>query len=157
MSINDEPIFQAQLRPHRSMTRKATLRLLLFIAILWGGLGLYFLSLGAWPVFGFFGLDIILVVYLFWLNMREGKMREEIHLSRTLLRVRRIAASGRAKVHEFNPFGTKFDVSRHDEIGITKMALSSHEAQTTIGDFLNPADKESFATAFSHALAKAKR
>ena len=44
-----------------------------------------------------------------------------------------------------------------DEIGITDMRVSGQGRQTDVGSFLNPDDKESFATAFQRALATIKK
>ena len=59
--------------------------------------------------------------------------------------------------HKFPQFGTRFQIDRHDEIGITKMRLMNRKKEIEFGYFLNPADKESFAIAFGRALACAKR
>ncbi len=60
------------------------------------------------------------------------------------------------KTHTFNPFWTRFEVDRHDEIGITSMRLTTKEFSLSIGAFLNPDDRESFARAFKNALGRAK-
>ena len=156
MAINDQPIFEARLVPHRSLGRKALIRLGLMMTVLWGGIGLFFLSLGAWPVFGFFGLDLLLFLWLLWLNVREGRTEETVSVSRTRLEVRKLAATGRESIHRMNPFGTRFEVDRHELIGVTRMALTTREESVRIGDFLNPADKESFADALKGALARAR-
>ena len=59
--------------------------------------------------------------------------------------------------HRFNPFWARFSVARHDEIGITRMAVEAQGNAVPIGGFLNPDDRESFRQAFSRALATAKR
>jgi len=46
-------------------------------------------------------------------------------------------------------------VDRHEEIGIVKMALWERGNEVDIGSFLNPHDKESFASALGQALSKA--
>jgi len=128
-------------------------------ALLFGWLvtGVIFLSRGAWPVFGFFGLDVLLVYVCFRLNYRAARAREEVSVSRTSLDIRKTAPSGRSQAHHFNPFWAKFSVARHDEIGITGMAVEAQGQRVPIGGFLNPDDRESFAKAFGNALATAKR
>lgn len=122
----------------------------------WAATGAFFLSAGAWPVFGFFGLDVLLVYIAFRLNYRAARAREEVSVSRTSLDIAKIAPSGRTEKHRFNPFWAKFAVSRHEEIGITGMAVESRGRRVPLGAFLNPADRDSFAAAFSRALATAK-
>ena len=112
----------------------------------WLATGAIFLAHGAWPVFGFFGLDVLLVYGAFKLNYRAARAREEVSVSRTSLDVRKVAPSGKTEAHHFNPFWARFQVARHDLIGITGMAVEGQGRSVTIGGFLNPDDRESFAT-----------
>ncbi|RCS24874.1 DUF2244 domain-containing protein [Phyllobacterium salinisoli] len=153
---NDTPFFRALLVPHRSLGRAGFRVLMAALLAGWMFCGVLFLAIGAWPVFGFFGLDVLLVYLAFQLNYRAARAREEISVSRTALDIRQIAPSGRSREHRFNPFWTRFRVSRHDEIGITAMNVEGEGRQVAIGSFLNPDDRESFAMAFSRALATAK-
>ncbi|MEZ2332537.1 DUF2244 domain-containing protein [Mesorhizobium sp. RCC_202] len=152
----DEPFFQALLTPHRSLGRTGFLILMGALLFGWAVTGAFFLSHGAWPVFGFFGLDVIAVYIAFRANYRTARAREEISVSRTSLDIRKTAPSGRSEAHHFNPFWTRFSVARHAEIGITKMAVEVQGESVTIGGFLDPDSRESFATAFSRALATAR-
>lgn len=152
----DRPVFQALLTPHRSLTRHgfAILMSLLFAVSL--AAGIFFVSIGAWPVFGFFGLDVLLIYVAFRLNYRAARAKEEVSVSRTELAIRKTAPSGRVREHVLNPFWTRFFVARHDEIGITGMQVVGEGQDITLGSFLNPDDRESFAAAFSRALATVK-
>lgn len=152
----DKPFFTALLKPHRSLG--ATGFALVMGALLFGWLviGTFFLSLGAWPVFGFCGLDVLAVFVAFMLNYRAGRACEQVSLSRTRLDIRKVSPSGHAEEHAFNPFWARFSVSRHSEIGITGMAVEARERSVPVGGFLPPDDRESFATAFGRALAAAK-
>ena len=152
----DEPIFSALLTPHRSLGRTGFAILMGILGLISLFVGLLFWSIGAWPIVGFFGLDVLLLYIAFRLNYRSAKAREEVTVSRTRLDIRKIAPSGRAEDHLFNPFWAKFAVSRHDEIGITSMTVEGQGRRVPIGSFLNPDDRESFATAFGRALATAK-
>jgi uncharacterized membrane protein len=152
----DEPFFRALLTPHRSLGRTGFTVLMGALLAGWLVSGAIFLSRGAWPVFGFVGLDVLLVYICFRLNYRAARAREEVSVSRTSLDIRKVAPSGRSEAHQFNPFWAKFSVARHDMIGITGMAVEGQGRSVPIGGFLNPDDRESFAKAFSHALATAK-
>jgi uncharacterized membrane protein len=107
-------------------------------------------------VFGFFGLDVVAVYIAFRANYRAARAREEVSVSRTSLDIRKTAPSGKSEAHRFNPFWARFSVARHAEIGITRMTVEGQGQNVPIGGFLNPDDRESFATAFSRALATAK-
>ncbi|APH70332.1 DUF2244 domain-containing protein [Aquibium oceanicum] len=152
----DEPIFSALLTPHRSLGPRGFAILMGIIGTISFSIGLLFWSIGAWPIVGFFGLDVLLIYGAFRMNYRAARAREEVSVSRTRLDIRKFAPSGRSESHQFNPFWAKFAVSRHEEIGITRMAVEGQGRNVTIGSFLNPDDRESFATAFGRALATAK-
>ncbi len=152
----DDPIFAARLTPYRSLGNTGFWILMGFICVTCFMSGILFLVIGAWPVFIFFGLDVLLIWGAFKLNYRSGKAYEEIAVWKHELEFRQIAPSGKMKVHKLNPFWTKFQIDRHEEIGITKMLLIERGALFDIGSFLNPQDRESFARAFGLALAKAK-
>ena len=154
----DNPIFEATLTPYRSLSARGSLWLVAIIAGIWGVMSLSFLAMGAWPVLGFFGLDILLFGWLIWLNVRDARRKETVSVSRTLLEVKRFCPKGlRRELHRFNPFGTRLTVDRHEEFGVTKLSLTERgKPDITVGCFLNPDDKDSFAKALNSALAKAR-
>lgn len=152
----DAPIFSALLVPYRSLGKRGFTILMAFLGVVSIGTSLGFLIEGAWPVVGFFGLDVALVWLAFKASYRSAKAREEVRVSRTDLLVRKVSPRGVVQEAHFNPFWARFQVARHDEIGITRMAVSGQGHSTEIGGFLNPDDRESFATAFGRALQKAR-
>ena len=56
------------LYPHRSLTPRGFLILMTFISAVSFIAGMAFLLMGAWPVFGFFGLDVLLLYLAFNLD-----------------------------------------------------------------------------------------
>ena len=153
----DEPFFSALLVPHRSLGKTGFAILMGALLFGWLVTGVLFLANGAWPIFGFFGLDVLALYIAFRVNYRAARAKEEVSVSRTALDIRKIAPSGKCEQHRFNPLWARFAVSRHDEIGITDMAVEAQGQSVSLGSFLNPDDRESFAQAFSRALATAKR
>ena len=156
MNSAEEPLFRALLVPHRSLGRRGFVVLMGALVAFWALYGGIFLAMGAWPIFGFFGLDVLAVWLAFRWNYRAARAREEVSVSRTALDILKVAPSGRSEEHHFNPFWARFEVARHDEIGITRMAVSDKTRYVPVGAFLNPDDRETFATAFGRALATAK-
>src|SRR3546814_15634717 len=86
-------------------------------------------------------------------DLRSGRTREEVTVSRTKLSIRKFSPAGRVVEHRFNPFWARFGVNRHEEFGITSMYVTGEGRWTDIGSFPNPDDRESFAKAFRGALA----
>jgi uncharacterized membrane protein len=153
----DQPVFEALLTPHRSLGRTGFTVLMVIVTALCVAHSVVFLAAGAWPVIAFFGLDLALLFGAFWLSYRSGRARERVSISRTSLSIQKFAPSGRMAEHRFNPFWARFNVARHEEYGITGMQVSGEGRATDVGSFLNPDDRESFAKAFSGALAMVKR
>ena len=80
--MNEERVhFDAVLRPHRSLSRSGFLILMLALGGVSFIAGMAFLLLGAWPVFGFLGLDVLLVYVAFKLNYRSGRLTEAVRLT----------------------------------------------------------------------------
>lgn len=156
-TFNEQPVFVAELVPHRSLGRKGFRVLLLLSGMVCFLYGAFFMATGAWPVGLFFGLDFLLLYGAFRLNYRAAKAREEVMVSRTNLCIRKFSPAGRMIEHRFNPFWARFQVRRHDEIGIVSMHVTGEGRMTDIGSFLNPDDRESFAKAFKGALATVRR
>ena len=149
--------FHAVLTPHRSLGQNG-FRILMFILIsCWFVTGLVFVTIGAWPIFGFFGLDVLAIYIAFRINYRSARMQEEVRLTRHELLIRRVEVSGKIMQCVFNPFWTRLRVVKHPYAGVTGLTVASRTQRVPIGDFLNPDDRESFAKAFGLALANVKR
>lgn len=156
-AINSEPVFNAVLTPYRSLGRSGY-RVLIGVSLVFSLVNVgFFIISGALPVAMFFGLDFLLLYGAFYLSYRSARAREEVSVSRVELKIRRISPSGRTATSLYNPFWARFQVDRHEEFGITGMAVTGQGRRTPVGNFLNPDDRESFAKAFTAALATVKR
>ena len=153
----DDVIFSATLTPHRSLSRRGFLVLMSVIAVAWLSIGAYLWSLGAWPVIGFGGLDILAIWLAFTLNYRAARSAEEVEVTRGALVIRRIRPSGRVQEVRFNPQWVRLEVEHVEDEGVTRIFVRMRDRRMPVGTFLNPADRESFAHAFGAALAEARR
>src|ERR1044071_7707333 len=88
-------IFSATLTPHRSLGRVGFLILMLLFGSVSFVTGMVFLLMGAWPVFGFFGLDVLLLYWAFRINYQRALAYEEVMVTATELRVRKVSHRGR--------------------------------------------------------------
>src|SRR6188474_2008439 len=91
----DEPFFKALLTPHRSLGRAGFMVLMGALLLAWTITGAIFLANGAWPIFGFFGLDVLLVYVAFRLNYRSAKAYEQVTVTPSELTVRKVSHHGR--------------------------------------------------------------
>jgi uncharacterized membrane protein len=156
--VPPEPeLFSALLTPHRSLNRTGFLVLMGFLSVVSFGAGVAFWMMGAWPVFGFFGLDVLLVCWAFKVNFRRAKATEEISVTSSELRVRRVSHRGHVVEWVLNPLWVQLDQKAHAEFGIEKLYLVSRGRRVSVASFLGPDEKASFAKALLAALQAAKR
>lgn len=153
---SEPPQFAATLVPYRSLGRNGFLAVMAFVGFSCFLSGLMFWQMGAWPVVFFMAADVLVIWAAFHFNYRAARGYEEIAVWRHIIHLRKTAPNGRWQSHSFNPYWARFSIDRHDEIGITRMVLTGEGKTVDVGSFLNPADRESFAEAFSRALAKAR-
>jgi uncharacterized membrane protein len=119
--------------------------------------GVVFFSLGAWPVIGFLGLDVALVYWAFRANYLAAAAYEEVTVTPSELRVKKVSHRGEVAEWSLNPVWTKLDREAHEEFGLLRLSLVSRGKKLAIAGFLGPAEKESFAAALSAAIGEAKR
>jgi uncharacterized membrane protein len=150
-------LFSALLTPHRSLGRTGFLAVMVFIGVVSFAAGLAFLLMGAWPVLGFFGLDVLAIYWAFRINFRRARASEEIRMTPSELRVRRISHRGHVAEFVFNPLWVRLDQKRHPEYGVERLYLASRGRRIAIGNFLSPDEKASFANALMSALQSARR
>ena len=150
-------LFSAIITPHRSLSSTGFLIFMLCIGALSFASGMVFLLLGAWPVFGFLGLDVLLVYVAFRANFRAARAYEEVTVTATELTVRKVNQRGGVREWTLNPVWVRLDRIVHEEFGIERLFLVSHGRRLSIAGFLSPDEKASFATALAAALGEARR
>src|SRR6266849_11080339 len=118
-------LFSALLTPHRSLNRTGFLVLMAFLSAVSFAAGLAFLLMGAWPVLGFFSLDALAIYWAFRINFRHARATEEIWVTPSELRVRRVSHRGHVVEWVLNPLWVQLDQKCHAEFGIEKLYLVS--------------------------------
>jgi uncharacterized membrane protein len=155
---NSEPtIFSAILTPHRSLGPTG---FLIFMLVLGGAsfaAGMLFLLAGAWPVFGFFGLDVLLVYWAFRVNYRSARAYEQVTVTPSELTVRKVSYHGAVREWTLNPVWVRLQRDVHAEFGIQRLFLVSGGRHLPVASFLGAREKESFASALAAALGEARR
>lgn len=152
-----DPLFSAVITPHRSLAPSGARLVLVLCCLAAVGSSIPFIALGAWPVAGFLGLDIIALAIAFRASFRSAKGFEEVVLTPIELRLARVTHRGERSERRFNPLWTKLDRERDDEFGLLALAVVSRGERVVVASALSPHERESFADAFGDALALAKR
>ena len=146
-------LFDAVLHPHRSLSQLGFVILMLVLCLVSFTAGIVFLLQGAWPVLGFFGLDVLAVYVAFKLNYRSARQFESVQLDGDALRVRHVRPSGKEREWTFAPNWLQVrmdDPPRH----ASQLVLSSHGQSVVIGAFLTPTERLEVAVALREALAR---
>lgn len=149
-------LFDAILRPHRSLSPRGFVVMMIAVSVIGFIAGMAFVLNGAWPVVGFFGLDIVLIYGAFRINYHSGRMYETVRLTERSLVVRRVSPNGKVQNWRFQPYWLQVnleDPPRHD----SALTISSHGKSLTIGDFLTPGERLEFAAALRAALYKLRQ
>ena len=144
-------LFDAVFEPHRSLSRPGFFVVILCVGIITVGFGIFFLAIGAWPVFGFLGLDLFLLWLAIKLNARARKIVERIRVTPEEVVVTRLGPRG-GESWSFNPYWLNVAVSE-SATGNGALRLSSHGFSLSLGTFLLPEEREEIAAALKKALA----
>jgi len=144
----------AVLTPNRSLGHRGFFILMAIISCISFIAGVVFISVGAWPVVGFFGLDILLIYWALRLNYRSGGLRETIELDDETLKITRISPSGHAKTWQFNRYWVRVQhsVDAEEEYDNQPLFLTSHGRMLEIAGFLSRGEKIEFSELLRKAL-----
>lgn len=145
--------FQATLRPNRSLSPQGFFWLMTALFAVSMTVGITFLANGAWPVFGFFGLDVLLVYLAFKANYRSGRLYETLRLTDDDFEVRRIDPYGKEREWHFQPYWLRVDIDQPPEHD-SHLTVASHGRSLVIGAFLTPQERVEVAEALRDALRK---
>lgn len=151
------PIFTAIITPHRSLGPRGFLILMAVMSVFSFAAGIAFLMIGAWPVVGFFGLDVALLYLAFRINYRRATAFEEVIVTPESMTVRKVSHHGKVREWSANPLWVRLEQDIDEEYGIERLDLVSRGERVSVAGFLGPDEKVSFARALDRALAQAKR
>lgn len=152
----DRPVFSAVITPHRSLGPKGVAILLGGFATVSAVVSVPFVLVGAWPIVGFFGLDVLLL----WLALRasfaQARAYERIVLTHIDLTIRKVTHRGSEQEWRFNPLWVRLESEADEEFGMTGLFVRERQARLDVGAALSPDERADFAHAFGSALAAAK-
>ena len=146
-------LFQAQLKPHRSLSRRAFRRVMIGVTVFSLTVSLVTFFAGAWPVFGFMGLDIALVYFALSISYRRGLVTETLELDEHTLTVERTDPRGARHLWRLQPAWLKVELAE-PILPQTPVVLRSHGQSLPIGVFLHPKQRREIARDLRSALAR---
>ncbi|MCC7275784.1 MAG: DUF2244 domain-containing protein [Alphaproteobacteria bacterium] len=149
-------LLDLELRPHRSLPPAGFGVLMAVLGAVSLAAGIVFLSIGAWPVFGFFGLDVLAVYVAFRISYRRADMAERLRLAGDALTVDRIVRRRTAERWTFQPFWLRVQMDEPPRWD-SRLVLTSHGRRLEIGAFLAPTERAGAAQALRSALSLYRR
>src|SRR5216684_2261670 len=124
----------AVLAPHRSLPPTG----FLIVMLVFGGIsfvaGILFVLHGAWPVMGFFGLDVGLVYLAFRINYRSARREERVRLVADALTVERLGVRGERRSWRFQPYWLRVILEEKGDDS-NRLIITSHGRSLVLGSF----------------------
>ncbi len=163
LKIQDETVFQDEtvlnvtLVPHRSLTTRNLSIIVACVGVVSFCASLPFFFMGAWPVAGFFGLDVFLLYIAFRASSRSARAYEHVVITYFDMMLRKVTAKGREQIWHFTPCWTRVKLDEHEEFGVQSILVMQGKKQVEIARFLGAEEKAEFAKSFKSALLEARR
>lgn len=141
--------------PYRSLGRTG-LRVLLGVVIVVNAVGaVAFGAMGAWPVSGFMGLDVLAVYVAFRLSNAQAQAFERISITPQTLTVERCSARGRTSTASLPAYWAQVVFDGDETAG--DIRVRSHGRTIEVGTYLPGPERHLFARRLQQALDEAKR
>jgi uncharacterized membrane protein len=145
--------FERLLQPHRSLPPLGFHIVMAVLGVISFAMGVGFLMLGAWPVCGFFGLDVALVYLAFRINYRGARLRELLRLTEGSFAVERTGIKGERRHWDFQPYWLRVTLEeRGDESN--RLLVTSHGKSLVLASFLGAEQRRTLAGDIREALAR---
>jgi len=153
MSGVPEPIlFEAVSTPPAGLSARG-MRWLAGLAVLGAAVpALLFAALGAWPVLGFLGGEVVLVLFLVALHRSWNRRAvETVLLAGGRLRLRRQDGRGHEEAADLDAYWARLTLEERDG-AVPLLTAEARGRRMEIGRFLSPEEKRDLAAALEGAL-----
>ena len=148
-----EPVlFEAVCTAHQSLGDRGMAVVAAFVVVASAGVATLFSALGAWPVVGFTGLEVLLVLGLLSRHRRGGRRAVEVlALVGDQLLVRRTDTRGRREELALDAYWAR--VSLQERPGtVSRLLITERRRGVEIGGLLGEAERRELAVTLSEAL-----
>ena len=146
-------LYEISLYPYRSLNKTGFFILMFSLGLISFVAGIIFMIKGAWPVFGFFGLDILLVYIFFKINFRSGKKKEILILTKNQLIIEFYNSKKISKTYYLDAHWLQIRLSKLKN-EMSKLKISSKNKSIIIGSFLRYQEKIDVVKSLKKALKK---
>lgn len=151
------PILHVRLTSHRSLDAQGRAVLLAVFGLGSLAASVPFFLMGAWPVIGFFGLDVVALAWALRANARAARAYEDVRVTPIEFAVAQVSDAGERREWRFNPFWSRLTRAQDEEFGLMHLFVAHRGERVEIARVLGPGEKIEFADALAAALAQARR
>ncbi len=144
-------LFHARLKPHCSLSPSGFRVLMTVVTLAFSGIASAFYVIGAWPVVGFCGLEVLLIWWCFKLNFRHLERYETILVTPDALELRRVDPKGNVERIVLQPYWLQVRLEEEPS-GANRLLLRSHGRDVAVGGFLSPEERIDLKQALDAAL-----
>jgi len=148
---DDHILFQAEVTPHRSLSARGLRVIIAFVCAVSLGTTTLFWSLGAWPIAGFNGGEILLAMVLLRVHQKSARAKEVLLLSGAGLRILRVDSRGET-TEQILPAGWLNVVLAERPGRVPGLYLAARGAQVEVARSLGEPEKRDLAEALAGAL-----
>ena len=147
--------------PYRSLSRRGFAMVMMALGLLAFTIGLGFFLMGAWPVVGFLGLELLVVWIAFKMNYRAARRRQHLTATSQHLTIENVSPTGDTQTTEMPTAWAQVELTPRDEPEMQarqrqKVIVRSHGRTTEIGGFLHPVETPKLAREVRRMISKAR-
>ena len=153
MINKNNKLYEISLYPYRSLNKTGFFILMFSLGFVSFVAGIIFMIKGAWPVFGFFGLDVLLVYIFFKINFRSGKKKEILILTKNQLIIELYNSKKISKTYYQDAHWLQIRLSKLKN-EMSKLKISSKNKSIIVGSFLRYQEKIDVVKSLKKALKK---
>lgn len=156
MTEPQETIYlDAVLTPNRSLSERGFAIAMAIIAVAFFLTGLMFYSMGALPVLGFFGLDMVAIWLAFRLSFNQQREQTRVVVTARAIRLHHTNRKGREKEAEVPTAFARVELEEPVQPA-SWLRIEHGRTAWVIGRFLTPEERLSFAKALRNAVRAAR-
>ncbi len=150
----DDIILNIVLNPNRSLTKSTFYLIIILLLIISISVGFFFYTLGAWPVIGFFGIDILFFTLIFYFHNKSLKISERIILTKNEMIIEKIKPFGKNLIVKFAPPNWINITIKKSIYNKSRLIIHSHGSAIFVGDFLTKVEKIQLADSLKNEINK---
>ena len=154
MHADEPPLFETRISANRSLTARGTRLVILLLTAASLLIGTLFWWLGAWPVPGFCGVEVLLACLLLRHSARDARI-ERIVLRPDVLLLSRVGARGEASETRLSPAWLRVELSDLPAAPV-RVRLVGHGVREEVGALLGEAARRGLARDLDTALRRCR-